>query len=167
MKGGTGAPLEPDELEEIEKAFPLIRRYLPEEHLQVIDEEGLWKYYMGGPVTPCIEDRACVFVMYEDGIAKCAFEKAFLERKTNWRKPLSCHLFPIRVDRGETVRLRFEFIEECRPALDHGDATSTKAIDFVQAALLRLLGKTWSNRLQKARQAAENEHAESLRVEVE
>lgn len=165
MKGGTGAPLEADELEEIEKAFPSAKRFLPKEHLAVIQEEGLWKYHLGTPVTPCIDDHACVFVTYEDAIAKCAFEKAFLLGESTWQKPLSCHLFPVRVDRGGIDRLRFEFIEECRPALGHGAKTSTKALDFVREALVRAFGDEWWSRLRAVRATTGDQASESLLVE--
>ncbi len=97
LAGGTGAPLLDDELEQIENAFPLVKSLLPKEHLEFIKQFGLYEGESGFYTTMCFNNRACVFVFYEEGIARCAFEKAFKAGKLKWRKPISCHLFPIRV----------------------------------------------------------------------
>ena len=91
----------------------------------------------------CFNNRACVFVLYEEGIARCAFEKAFLEGRLKWRKPLSCHLFPIRIDRGMIHRLRYERISECDSALDCGEQKNIYLSDFLKEPLVRAFGSTW------------------------
>ncbi|MCW8817384.1 MAG: DUF3109 family protein, partial [Ignavibacteriaceae bacterium] len=85
----------------------------------------------------------CVFVYYENEIAKCSIEKAYLEGKTDFRKPISCHLFPIRIsDFGGDV-LGFERIDECQPALELGKAENTTVAEFCKDSLSRLYGKEW------------------------
>jgi hypothetical protein len=149
MPGPKGAPLTEDETHEIEKAFPLIKKYLNEDHLRAIDERGLVERSGGEITTNCFEHRACVFVTYENGIAKCSFEKAFFQNEIGWRKPLSCHLFPIRVDHGFDDYLRYESIPECAPAVERGQAESIELSDFLKAALVRMYGEDWYEEFRK------------------
>jgi hypothetical protein len=150
MPGPKGAPITEEESRQIEKAFPVIKKYLNEDHLRVIGEFGLVEHSMGGITTPCFEHRACVFVTYEKGIAKCSFETAYFKNEIRWRKPLSCHLFPIRVDHGFTNYLRFETIPECSPALKRGNAEDSYLSDFLKDSLVRLHGEAWYSEFQKA-----------------
>ncbi len=146
LRGGRGAPLLSEEISEIQKAYPIIKKYLSDEHLARIDEMGLFEGSEEDYTTPCYENRACVFVTYENGIAKCSFEKAYLKGEISWRKPLSCHLFPIRIDRGTQDHLRFEFISECNPALDKGSEEDIYLTDFLKEALVRAYGEPWYER---------------------
>ena len=150
MPGPKGAPLQEAETLEIEKAFPVIRKYLNEEHLRTIDERGLVDRSSGDITTTCFDNRACVFVTYENGIAKCAFEKAYWKNEITWRKPLSCHLFPIRVDKGFLDHLRYESIPECSPALTRGGSENIYLSDFLKDALTRLYGQAWYAEFAKA-----------------
>lgn len=150
MPGPRGAPLMEEEIEEIEKAFPLVRKYLNAEHLNAIDERGLVDRSNGGATTPCVSYRACVFVTYEGGIAKCAFEKAYFNKEIGWRKPLSCHLFPIRVDRGFHDHLRYESISECSPAVQQGKEGNFYLSHFLRDALVRLYDEAWYDEFKQA-----------------
>jgi len=143
MPGGRGAPLLEEEIKEIVNVFPAVRKYLSERHLKAIERQGLFEGRSGSYVTPCVGDHACVFVTYENDIAKCAFEKAFLNGETTWRKPISCHLFPIRMDGDNIERLRFEFIPECKPALARGVSEKIYLSDFLKDALIRVYGQSW------------------------
>lgn len=146
MPGDIGAPLLDPELEEIEKAFPVVVSYLSESHLSAIDRYGLYVGKPGSYTTPVVDRRACAFVTFEGGIAKCAFEKAYWNNEISWRKPLSCHLFPIRVDRGRIDRLRFEHLHECHPAIERGERENTYLSEFVKPALVRAYGTEWYNK---------------------
>ena len=148
LAGGQGAPLLDEELEQIEHSFPLIKSYLPQAHLDTIEQFGLFEGEPKAYTTMCFNNRACVFVLYEEGIARCAFEKAFLENKLKWRKPLSCHLFPIRIDRGIMHRLRYERISECNPALYHGDQKNIYLSNFLKEPLVRAFGSIWYEEFQ-------------------
>lgn len=143
IPGGRGAPLRDSELDEIREAFPAVKKYLSQEHLQTIEERGLFEGRPGNYTTTCVENRACVFVTFENGIAKCSFEKAYLQNEIGWRKPISCHLFPIRVDEGNQTRLRYEFLAECSPALERGDREGVYLSDFLNEALTRAFGQEW------------------------
>jgi|WetSurMetagenome_2_1015567.scaffolds.fasta_scaffold558089_2 hypothetical protein len=143
LQGGEGAPLLDAELEWIENSFPIIKSYLPQEHLDTIVQLGLYEGVPGAYTTMCFNSRACVFVFYEEGIARCAFEKAFFEGKIKWRKPISCHLFPIRIERGMKHLLRYERISECDPALDCGQQDNIYLINFLKEPLVRAFGSSW------------------------
>ena len=143
LPGGQGAPLLDEELERIEYSFPIIKSYLPQAHLDTIVQFGLFEGEPKAHTTMCFNNRACVFVLYEEGIARCAFEKAFFEGKLKWRKPLSCHLFPIRIDRDITHRLRYERISECDPALNCGEQENIYLSNFLKEPLVRAFGSPW------------------------
>ncbi len=147
IPGGTGAPLLADEREQIKQAYSSVSRYLPEAHRAVIEREGLIAGSLEDPVTPCFDDRACVYVMYESGMAKCAFEWAYLREEISWRKPLSCHLFPLRTDGGYDRRLRYEQILECQPALRRGRSENIPLWQFLKEPLIRAYGGEWYQRL--------------------
>ena len=150
MPGPRGAPLTEEESKEIEKAFPIIKKYLNEDHLRVVDERGLVERSGGDITTPCIDHKACVFVTYDKSIAKCSFETAYFKNEIGWRKPLSCHLFPIRVDHGFIEHLRYESIPECFPALERGQSENIGLSNFLKDALVRRYGETWYAEFQKA-----------------
>jgi hypothetical protein len=150
MPGPKGAPLTEEESIEIAKAFSVIKKYLNEDHLRTIDERGLVERHDAEITTTCFEHRACVFVTYEKGVAKCSFEKAYFNNEIGWRKPLSCHLFPIRVDHGFDDHLRFESIPECSPALMRGQSENIYLSEFLKDSLVRLYGEAWYEEFRKA-----------------
>jgi hypothetical protein len=143
LAGGTGAPLLDEELQQIKNSFPIVSASLPQAHLDHIKDHGLYEGASGSYTTICYDNRACVFVLYENGIAKCSFEKAFNEGKINWKKPISCHLFPIRVDEGITKRLRYERIMECDHALVRGEFEDIQLSVFLKEPLERAFGSYW------------------------
>lgn len=144
--GGRGAPLNDDEIPEIERAFPIIKEYLPNEHRSVIEREGLVDGIKGNYATQCVEGKACVFVYYDGDIAKCSFERAFYEKKIAWQKPISCHLFPLRI-RKDGSEIHYEYFGECEPALSKGKQENINLIHFVSASLERAFGKEWTDQL--------------------
>ena len=114
LKGGRGAPVTDEEVEEIFAAYPAVKKYLPKEHVDWIELHGLVEGGRGYYATQCREEQACVFVYYDNGIAKCSFEKGFHNKEIQWRKPLSCHLFPLRASDGTPEQLRFEYLTRMR-----------------------------------------------------
>ncbi len=143
LEGGRGAPVTDLEVEEMRKALPAVEKYLPAAHREVIARKGVVDGFEGNYATHCYRDRACVFVYYEGGIAKCAFERAFLNGEIEWRKPLSCHLFPIRSSNGLMKKLRYEEISECAPAVVRGGTERIPLYRFLKDALVRAYGEAW------------------------
>jgi hypothetical protein len=132
-----------EEVNTINSILNEVIEYVPDRHRTEIEDKGFYEVKDDEPLIRSIEDRACVFVYYENGIAKCAMEKAFLDGKTDFRKPISCHLFPIRIsDFGGDV-LRFEKIEECKPAIELGEKENTTVAEFCEDSLTRLYGEEW------------------------
>jgi hypothetical protein len=146
LPGYRGAPLEDAELEEITRIFPIVKKYLPERHLQWAEQTGIYEGHPGSFATTCVDEKDCVFVFHEDGIAKCSIEKAYNNLEIRWRKPMSCHLFPIRVSSYIGERLRYEKIAECKPAIARGKDEDIPLYDFLRNALIRRFGEDWYNR---------------------
>jgi hypothetical protein len=143
LKGGRGAPLDDREVEEIFRWTPSIRKYLPAISLTTIDAEGPVEGSTRNFATRCVNDADCVFVYYENGIAHCAFERGYLEGEISWRKPISCHLFPLRVGSGIAQHLRYEYLSHCEAALRSGAEKQILLYDFVKDALIRAYGTEW------------------------
>ena len=143
IAGGRGAPLEDDEVLEIQKAFPLIKQFLSPTSIRTIEQKGLVDGTPGDFATACVDDRECVFAYFDGDIAKCSFEKAYLEGTTDWRKPISCHLFPIRIRAFGGDLLRYEEIDECAPARERGAIEQVRLSDFLKEPLIRKYGASW------------------------
>lgn len=143
LPGGRGAPLDDDEIVELSRAFPAAKQYLPERLIRTIETQG---YYEGGPgnfATTCVDERECVFVFYENDIACCSLERAYQKGETEWRKPLSCHLFPIRISSLLSDRLRYEKISECHSAVRRGLKENMPLYEFLREPLIRKYGAEW------------------------
>jgi hypothetical protein len=102
-------------------------------------------------VTPLVGDRECAFVFFEDGVARCAVEKAFQENAVPFPKPVSCHLYPIRIKTltGGTEALNYHKWSICKKALENGYNRKIRLFQFLDQALIRKYGRTWYNRLVK------------------
>ncbi len=148
LPGGRGAPLLDDEIEEIRSALPQVIPILGTVNKLVLEREDFFEGERGNYATTCIDDEDCVFVYRENGIAKCALEKAFNEGKTTFRKPISCHLYPIRVNKFGGDSLRYHEIPECRPAVKKGEDENTGVIEFLKSALVRQYGEEWYRKLE-------------------
>ncbi|MEP7219699.1 MAG: DUF3109 family protein [Bacteroidota bacterium] len=142
MPGGRGAPLEDSEVALVNESIPAAMKYLPERNRGIITTQGAVEGHHGDHATQCIDDRDCVFVYYDGSVAKCAIEKAFFNKEISFRKPLSCHLFPIRVSHVfDAHYLRYEEIAECRPALAKGAKEGVPLYRFLKDAITRAFGK--------------------------
>jgi hypothetical protein len=154
LEGGRGAPLADDEVIEIERAYPVVRDWLPPEHRAAIERAGLVDGGPGSFATTCIEERACVFVYYEGTVARCSFERAYLDGRISWRKPLSCHLFPIRVRRIHHDALHYEQLPECLSGRVRGKREGIRLTSFLQEPLTRAYGGQWYAELRSCTDAA-------------
>ena len=149
VHGDRGAPLEPEERAELERILPIVRKDLRPEALAVIEAEGVWvEEEPGEYATTCVGGRECVFVRYEGDakrpVAKCAIQQAYHEGRVDFEKPISCHLFPIRVEAyGGTDVLNYEQIDLCAPAVVHGRRRGVQLFDFLRAPLTRKYGAAW------------------------
>jgi Fe-S-cluster containining protein len=144
-----GAPLKDEEVKIIQDLLPVVKKYLPEEHLEEIEQRGFYTIRSKEVMTQTVGRKACVFVFYENGTAKCAIERAFFNNETDFRKPLSCHLFPIRVSVFGDEVLRYEKFSECSPALENGLNKKITIAEFCKESLIRSYGKNWYSSLMK------------------
>jgi hypothetical protein len=147
MKGGAGAPLLDKEVQMIRDAVVPASRYLSTRSLKILAKENPVVGSKGDHTTLCIDDADCVFVFYEDGAAKCAIEKAYFNGETDFRKPISCHLFPARVADFGGPYIYYEEIPECRPALENGRETGVRAFEMLKESLVRAFGEEWYGNL--------------------
>ena len=100
VEGNAGAPLEGDELAVLEAEYPNYADYMTEAGRQVIEQQGFYVVDEDGDyTTPLIDDADCAYAYSEGGITLCAIEKAYREGQTYFKKPISCHLYPIRLSR--------------------------------------------------------------------
>ena len=143
LESEYGAPLLEEEIKKIAEVLTSAEKYLPNQNIKIIEADGFFEKKDGEFLTRSIENKDCIFVYYDNGIAKCSIEKAYFEEGTDFRKPISCHMFPIRVTKFGGDILRYEKFSGCSPALDKGKANNIKLVDFCKDSLIRLYGKKW------------------------
>lgn len=144
--GDAGAPLEETEIAIIEKELEAIKPFMDAEGLSLLSEKGFWEIdEEGDKSTTCRAGGECVFVYYnQTGYASCAIEEAWNQRKTNFRKPISCHLYPIRAKQyGEYTALNYHDWEICADACKAGNELKIPVYEFLGEALTRKFGKSW------------------------
>jgi len=145
--GDAGAPVAAGEIAVLKKAYRQLKEKLRARAREVVEKEGLiWGNNQQGYELACTDERECVFVTYDDdGIARCAIQKAFMEGEFNWEKPLSCHLFPIRLKRIAGMDYaNFEYVPKlCSAACDKGDREGIYLSDFLEKPLSRRYGSEW------------------------
>jgi hypothetical protein len=151
IEGDAGAPLEEEEISLLEDYINEIKPYMVEGGIREVEQLGVFDYDAEGKfVTPLVQGMECVFVYYDDGIARCAIEKAFQENKIPFAKPISCHLYPIRI-KSTPVNdiLNYHKWPICQKALVKGYNEKTPLYRFLEGALIRKYGRTWYNQLVK------------------
>lgn len=145
VEGDAGAPLEEEEISILEDYIDEIKPYMTEEGRLAIDLVGVFDYDTDASyVTPLFNNRECVFVYNENGINFCAIEKAHLEGKIEFKKPVSCHLYPIRLkDIGEFTAVNYDKWSICKPALINGKDLGVPLYKFLKEPLIRKFGEDW------------------------
>ena len=144
--GDAGAPLEADELPLLNQFYHLVKPYMTAEGVKEIEKSGKYVYDQEfGWVTPTIKSEICAYG-YKDqqGIVKCAIEQAYNDGKISWKKPISCHLFPIRLNKskdGLTEFVNYEPREDlCSAACKLGKKLKVPAYIFLKEAIIRKYG---------------------------
>ncbi len=150
--GDAGAPLEENEIGIIEDGLEVIKPYMREQGIQVIENNGVIDYDEDGSyVTPLVNGKECAFVYFEDGKALCAIEKAWKEGKISFRKPVSCHLYPIRISSfNKRDAVNYHHWDICEPARNKGRNEGIPLYDFTREALLRKYGSGWYKELKRS-----------------
>ncbi|MBD0297504.1 MAG: DUF3109 family protein, partial [Flavisolibacter sp.] len=149
--GDAGAPLEKEELKELEKNYDAIKPYLTPEGMAEIKQQGKYLYDREfGWVTPTINGGICAYGFRDkQGIIKCGIEAAYNEGKSGWRKPLSCHLYPIKInEKKQYTMVNYEPRETlCRPGCVLGKKVKMPVYQFLKDAIIRKFGTEFYNTL--------------------
>lgn len=149
IEGDAGAPIEEEEISLLEDFIDEIKPYMTNEGIKVIESNGIFDYDENGEyVTPLINNRECAYVYFEDDITRCAIEKAFEEGKINFQKPVSCHLYPIRITKHkdfEAVNYHKWYI--CQSACTLGKDINLPLYKFLKEPLVRKYGEEWYSKL--------------------
>jgi hypothetical protein len=150
IEGDAGAPLDVDEISYLEDYKDEILPYLTEEGRATIEKEGVFDYDEDGElVTPLNDGEECAFTIYEDGVAFCGIEKAFNEGMIDFRKPISCHLYPIRIiDYKMYSALNYHRWPICSDACELGNEMKVPIYKFTKDALIRKYGQKWYDELE-------------------
>lgn len=147
VDGDAGAPLTDEELDEVLMAFDTVKSMLTPEGLAAIDKHGKYLYDKSfGWVTPTINDGMCAYgIKDQKGVVKCAFEEAYNQGKIRWKKPISCHLFPIKIKKSKYTEQEYVNYEPretlCAPACALGKKERVPVYVFLKDALIRKYGE--------------------------
>lgn len=153
VDGESGAPLEQHEFEDINEILPEIWDDLSPAAQDLINEHGIaYTDYDGELVTSIIKGRECVFTYFdENGVCKCAIDNAYSEGRINVQKPISCHLYPIRLkEYVEFTAVNYHKWSVCEPAVDLGRQKGLPLFRFLKEPLIRKFGENWYNEVCEA-----------------
>lgn len=153
VEGDAGAPVLEAEKEILLAIWPKVKPHLPTDGVQAIEEQGVWVADPndGEAVTPLVEGKHCAYTIFERGTAWCGIEKAWRAGEIDFQKPLSCHLYPIRIQRyPDFEAVNYERWHICKPACSCGAKQKTAVYAFCKSALVRAYGEEWYKKLKMA-----------------
>lgn len=146
VEGDSGAPLEKEELAILQEIFPKLKPYLRPEGIRAIEEQGTAVIDEDGDdVTPLVNGAECAYVVFDsNGITKCGIEKAYENGAVDFHKPISCHLYPIRVQKYRTFSaVNYHEWEVCHDACTLGKELKVNVLHFLKTPLIRKFGEDW------------------------
>lgn len=152
VAGEAGAPLEKEETTYLEKNYLKIKPFLNSKGIKSIEEQGVFvKGYDGDFETPLVNGEECAYTVFsESGIASCGIENAHKQGAIDFQKPISCHLYPVRIQYYEKmVSVNYHSWTICSEACSFGDSLKIPIYQFVKIALIRKFGKTWFQALEE------------------
>ena len=152
VEGDSGAPLALSELETLRDIYPKVMPYMTAKGIAAVEEQGPFvKDFEGDYTTTCVDtNKECAYVTWENGVTKCAIEKAWEQGEVSWRKPISCHLYPIRI----TAYPEFDVLHNdrwniCSSACSFGRELKVPVYKFLKDALIRKYGEDWYAELEQ------------------
>ena len=150
VEGDSGAPLLKNEAKELEKSYSIIRKYLSADGKEAIKKQGLSVIDSDNDLTtPLVNNRECAYVFNDSGVTKCAIEKAYLKDEINFKKPISCHLYPIRItEYKEFDAVNYESNKICSPACKLGELLKVSVFRFLKEPLIRKYGESFYTELE-------------------
>lgn len=149
LYGDSGAPVSNTEARILEEIWPVVKGYLRTEGIESVEEKGTTVTdFQGELVTPLIGDRECAYTTFSEGIYLCGIEKAWEEGKISFRKPLSCHLFPIRMKHFSSFTgVNYQELPICSCGRERGENEKVPVYVFLKEPLTRAIGDDLYNEL--------------------
>ncbi|MGB0897027.1 MAG: DUF3109 family protein [Flavobacteriaceae bacterium] len=151
IAGEAGAPLDEDEVAIMEEIFPKVKPFLRPEGIEAIEKQGTTiTTDFGDLETPLINDAECAYVIFDDkNTALCGIEAAYLAGEISWKKPISCHLYPVRVQNYSSFSaVNYHRWSICSDACALGEELQVPTYKFLKDPLIRKFGKEWYDELQ-------------------
>lgn len=151
VDGDAGAPLTQEETQILVDIYPKVKPFLRPEGIQVIEEQGAFVIGTDGEYeTTLIEGKDCAYVIFDGQTALCGIEQAYNEGIVDWKKPVSCHLYPIRVkEYTDFAAVNYHKWHICSDACALGKELQVPVYKFVKEALVRKFGEQWYQELEK------------------
>ncbi len=152
VDGDAGAPLDEEEIGILEDCLDEIKPYMTPDGVEQVEMAGVFDYDMFGHfVTPLVNGRECAFVYHDKGIALCAIEKAYKEGRIPFLKPISCHLYPVRLSKyNDFDAVNYNEWHICKPALLNGKKNDIPLYLFLKDSLIRKYGEEWYQELSES-----------------
>jgi hypothetical protein len=147
--GDAGAPLSDEEIDEVKKAYPKVIPYLTDDGKKELGKQGLYRYDRDfGWVTPTVNKGICAYGFRDEkGIIKCSFEQAFNDGQISWKKPISCHLYPIKIKRSKHTDQEMVNYEPrdplCGPGCSLGKKLKVPVYQFLKDSIVRKYGSAF------------------------
>lgn len=160
VEGNAGAPLEIEEVDILEEEYENYKPFMTPEGIEVVEREGFMYVDSDGDYcTPLVNDAECAYSVVENGMTLCAIEKAYRAGKTTFKKPISCHLYPIRVKKFSHgfYGLNLHRWDICRCAFACGKRNGVKLYRALQEPIERCFGKEFYEQLCEAAEMIQNE----------
>jgi hypothetical protein len=150
VEGDTGAPLEDSELRILDAIYPKIKPYLTPEGIKVLEQEKyVWEPEDSKWKTPLLPTGPCAYVYVDNGVSLCGIEKAWKEGQVDFQKPISCHLYPVRINsRKDFEAVNYERWGICKAACKNGKTLQVPIFRFVKDALIRKYGEEFYDTLE-------------------
>ena len=151
VDGNAGAPVEEEETHILEEIYPKVKPFLRPEGVAAIESQGTYvKGDDGEWETPLLNGAECAYVIYREGIALCGIEAAHRAGAISWKKPVSCHLYPVRIrEYTQLTAVNYHQWHICDPACDLGAELQVPIYKFVKEALIRKFGEAWYAELEE------------------
>ena len=160
VEGDAGAPLDENETKILDEIYTKIKPYLRPEGIQAIEEQGTYTLdFEGDLVTPLVNNAECAYVIFDEkGYTKCAIEKAYEDGVIDWQKPISCHLYPIRItEYSNFSAINYHEWDICSDACTLGKELGVKVYQFLKKPLIRKYGEDFYQTLSEAAEEWEKE----------
>jgi hypothetical protein len=151
VEGDAGAPLEEGEVQRLKELYPKIKPFLRPEGVAAIEQQGTSIVTpFDEHETPLVEGKECAYTIFDDGgKALCGIEQAFNEGEIDWKKPISCHLYPVRLkEYSQFTAINYEQWDICDAACSLGASLEVPVYSFVKEALIRKFGADWYRELE-------------------